>query len=136
MSVPTVRRSIEEEFASVRLADRYHIQMALNQPNTTWSLRRRIALSFACIFATVTAGALLWILAPHFAVFVGRLFPLLGTLMDPREVVGCTAASRDWYLVKRVIVGYAAALVLLVVGLFAYLGIRWILMKRKRRVKK
>ncbi|WP_049098194.1 hypothetical protein [Burkholderia cepacia] len=119
----------------MKLADRYHIQMALNQPDTTWSHRRTVAFFFACLAAIATAGALLWILAPHFAAVFGRLFPSLATLADLHEVAGCTAATRDWYIVKRVVVGYAAMLVLLVVGLFVCLGTRWLLMKRKRRVE-
>ncbi|RQR60696.1 hypothetical protein [Burkholderia sp. Bp9015] len=135
MWVPTVRRSIEEEFASVKLADRYHIQMALNQPDATWSHRRTLAFFFAWLAAIATAGALLWILAPYFAIVFGRLFPSLATLADLHEAAGCTAAIREWYFVKRVVVGYAAVLALLVIGLFMCLGARWLLKKRKRRVE-
>ncbi|HGL4257956.1 hypothetical protein [Burkholderia multivorans] len=132
--VPDVRRSIEEEFATVKLADRYHIQLALEQPDTSWSFRRRAIAFFAHIVAIATAGALLWILAPHLASLVGRVVPSLEDLTDFREVVGCTAAGRDWYLVKRVLVGYAAMCVLLMGGLFVCLGVRFLILKRKRRV--
>ncbi|MDF0506833.1 hypothetical protein POK33_39460 [Burkholderia cenocepacia] len=130
-----VRRSIEEAYASVRLAERHNIETALRQPEVTWSFRRSLIFCLIGAVLNATLSALIWIAPPHIAGVVGHIAPFLASLIDLHEPAACVSPLGEWYLVKRVVVGYLAVLALLVLGSVLCLLAQRYFSKRKRRCR-
>lgn len=62
------------------------------------------------------------VLAPYLSTMIGREIPALAVMLDLDEPTTCLSVAHDWYLVKRVLIGYAGLVELAVLGLLCYLG--------------
>lgn len=69
-----------------------------------------------------TCSALILVLAPYFATMIARHVPALAVVLDLEEPTTCLVVALDWYLAKRVLIGYAGLVGLAVIGLVLCLG--------------
>ncbi|WP_060289027.1 hypothetical protein [Burkholderia ubonensis] len=80
------------------------------------------------MYVTIVAtfSALMLVLAPYVSSMIAGQVPGLAIMLNLDEPTTCLAVALDWYLVKRVLIGYASLVGLAVVGLLFYLGFfRW-----------
>ncbi|RQQ79036.1 hypothetical protein DF134_35080 [Burkholderia stagnalis] len=96
-------------------------------------MRRVIASVVVCVTIVATFSALMVVLAPYFSTMIARHVPALAFMLNLDEPTTCAAVALDWYLVKRVLIGYASLVGLAVSGLLFYLGYsRWRVVVRSR----
>ncbi|MPV65655.1 hypothetical protein GD429_07185 [Burkholderia sp. BE17] len=117
-----MRRSLEEVRAAARLAVRHDLETAIAYPELGWSARRALATAFVHAITVATFSALMLVLAPYLSTMIGRDIPALAVMLDLDEPTTCLPVAHDWYLVKRVLIGYAGLVGLAVLGLLCYLG--------------
>lgn len=121
-----MRRSLEEERAVARLVARHDVVAAVAYPDLGWSERRVFATVVVYVTIVATFSALMLVLAPYVSSMIAGQVPGLAIMLNLDEPTTCLAVALDWYLVKRVLIGYASLVGLAVVGLLFYLGFfRW-----------
>ena len=78
----------------------------------------------------LTAAALIWILAPGVVALVRVCSPAVAAYLSFASAVDCSGAGRDWYFVKRALVGYAGLVVA-----FSTMALAWHLARRRIAVR-
>jgi hypothetical protein len=81
---------------------------------------------FLWSLVVLTAAALIWILAPGVIALVCVCSPTVAAYLSFAPAVDCSSAGRDWYFVKRALVGYAGLVVA-----FCVIALAWHLARRR-----
>ncbi|SAL73168.1 hypothetical protein AWB69_08937 [Caballeronia udeis] len=63
---------------------------------------------FAWSLVALSSGALIWIIAPFVVAALHFCSPVLASHLNFVPPAGCSAAQGNWFVVKRVMIGYLA----------------------------
>lgn len=92
-------------------------------PSFAWS-KRRVALEASLwVVVSLTCSAALWMIAPYVVAAINYCTPTVAAVLALSAPAQCSPASEEWYVAKRVVIGYLGATSVVAVALLVYLSV-------------